>query len=130
MNMSHDLISIIIPVYNVEHYLAECLDSVLAQTYKNLEIILVDDGSIDGSGQICDNYAGKDSRIKVIHQTNAGVSAARNKGLKVAKGEYIGFVDADDGGGTPVDSVNFDHSALICGNKKWGGSLFPPHGSG
>ena len=90
------LISVIIPVYNVEKYLRECLDSVLAQTYKNLEIILIDDGSSDNSGQICDEYAAKDSRIKVIHQVNQGVSAARNAGLKAARGQYIGFVDSDD----------------------------------
>ena len=90
------LISVIIPVYNVEKYLRECLDSVLAQTYKNLEIILIDDGSPDNCGKICDEYAQKDNRIKVIHQVNQGVSAARNAGLKVATGEYIAFVDSDD----------------------------------
>ncbi len=90
------LISIIIPVYNVEKYLRECLDSVLAQTYKNLEVILIDDGSPDSCGKICDEYAAKDNRIKVIHQTNQGVSAARNVGLDAARGEYIGFVDSDD----------------------------------
>lgn len=89
-------ISVIIPVYNVEKYLCECLDSVLAQTYTNLEIVLVDDGSTDSSGTICDKYAGKDSRIHVIHQKNGGLSAARNAGLNMAKGEYIAFVDADD----------------------------------
>ncbi len=94
--ISHPLISIIVPVYNVEKYLQECLDSVLAQTYKNLEIILIDDGSTDNCPQICDDYAAKDKRIKVIHQKNQGVSAARNAGLKMAKGEYIGFVDSDD----------------------------------
>ena len=94
--MKTSLISIIIPVYNVEEYLRKCVDSVLAQTYKNLEIILVDDGSTDKSGQICDQYAQRENRVVVIHQTNAGVSAARNAGLRVAKGEYIGFVDADD----------------------------------
>ena len=94
--MKRSLISIIIPVYNVERYMRKCIDSVLTQTYKNLEIILIDDGSTDNSGQICDEYAKKDTRIKVIHQTNAGVSAARNTGLKVVTGEYIGFVDSDD----------------------------------
>lgn len=92
----NDLISVIIPVYNVEKYLRECLDSVLAQTYTNLEILLVDDGSTDGSGAICDEYAGKDSRIRVIHQENGGLSAARNAGLRAAKGSYIEFVDSDD----------------------------------
>ena len=90
------LISVIIPVYNVEKYLEKCLNSVINQTYKNLEIIVIDDGSTDNSGKICDEYAKKDSRIIVIHTENGGVSSARNKGLEVAKGEYIGFVDSDD----------------------------------
>ena len=90
------LISVIIPVYNVEKYLRRCLDSVIAQTYQNLEIICVDDGSIDESGRICDQYAVRDARIKVIHQENQGRSAARNKGLDAAEGEYIAFVDSDD----------------------------------
>ena len=89
-------ISIIIPVYRVEKYLRACVDSVLAQTYKNLEIILVDDGSPDNCGQICEEYAAKDGRVRVIHQTNQGVAAARNSGLEIATGEYIGFVDSDD----------------------------------
>lgn len=91
-----DLISVIVPVYNVEKYLRKCVDSILAQTYTNLEIILVDDGSPDNCGKICDEYAAKDSRIKVIHQENGGLSAARNAGLDVATGDYIGFVDSDD----------------------------------
>jgi glycosyltransferase involved in cell wall biosynthesis len=90
------LISIIVPVYNVEKYLSKCLDSIVNQTYKNLEIILIDDGSTDNSGDICDEYANKDNRIKVIHKSNGGISDARNKGLDIAKGEYIGFVDSDD----------------------------------
>lgn len=90
------LISIIIPVYNVEKYLPACLDSVLAQTYRNLEVILVDDGSPDGSGAVCDAYAAKDSRIRVIHQENGGASAARNAGLDLASGSFIGFIDPDD----------------------------------
>ena len=90
------LISIIIPVYNAGKHLSKCIDSVLAQTHKNLEIILVDDGSTDTSSQICDEYAAKDTRIKVIHQRNQGVSSARNAGLKATTGQYIGFVDADD----------------------------------
>lgn len=92
----NDLISIIVPVYKVEPYLRECLDSVLASTHKNLEIILVDDGSPDNCGVICDEYAANDSRITVIHQENQGLSVARNAGLAVATGEYVGFVDSDD----------------------------------
>lgn len=94
--MRTPLISVIIPVYNVEKYLRRCLDSVIAQTYQNLEIICVDDGSIDDSEKICDQYAVRDARIKVIHQENQGLSAARNKGLDAAEGEYIAFVDSDD----------------------------------
>lgn len=90
------LISVIIPVYNVEKYLSDCLDSVLSSTYTNLEIILVNDGSIDSSGTICDVYAKKDSRIIVMHQDNQGLSSARNAGLNRATGEYVGFVDSDD----------------------------------
>ena len=90
------MISVIIPVYNVEEYLPECLDSVLAQTYRDLEIIIVDDGSTDRSPRICDDYAEKDSRIRVIHQENGGLSAARNTALDAASGDYIGFVDSDD----------------------------------
>ncbi len=90
------LISVIIPVYNVEKYLKQCIDSVIGQTYRNIEIILVDDGSTDSSGTICDNYAVNDSRIRVIHQDNSGAGAARNTGLKEATGDYIAFVDSDD----------------------------------
>ena len=95
-NKEENLVSVIIPVYNVEKYLPKCLDSVINQTYKNLEIILVDDGSPDNSGKICDEYAEKDSRIKVIHKENGGVSSARNVGIKQAKGQYLLFVDSDD----------------------------------
>ena len=89
-------ISIIVPIYNVEQYLRECVDSILAQSYQNLEIILVDDGSPDRCGAICDEYAAADPRIKVIHKVNGGLSDARNAGLEVATGDYIGFVDSDD----------------------------------
>lgn len=90
------LISIIIPIYNTEKYLRRCLDSVLTQTYKDFECILVDDGSTDASGKICDEYAAKDNRFKVFHKRNGGVSSARNLGLDNANGEYIAFCDADD----------------------------------
>ena len=92
----YEIISVIVPVYNVGKYLRECLDSIVNQTYKNLEIILVDDGSLDDSGKICDEYAEKDSRIKVIHKENGGVSDARNVGMEISTGEYIFFVDSDD----------------------------------
>lgn len=90
------LVSVIVPVYNTEKYLRQCINSIIDQTYRKLEIILVDDGSTDRSGSICEEYAKQDSRIKVIHQKNGGLSAARNAALDVAAGEYIGFVDSDD----------------------------------
>lgn len=89
-------ISIIVPVYNIEKYIVRCIESILNQTYRNLEIILVDDGSTDSSGSICDEYAKKDDRIVVIHKVNGGLSDARNAGLKVVTGDYIGYVDGDD----------------------------------
>lgn len=90
------LVSIIVPVYNAEKYLSECIDSILSQTYENIEIILIDDGSTDKSAQICDVYAAKDKRAAVVHKTNEGVSSARNDGLKAADGQLIMFVDSDD----------------------------------
>ena len=90
------VISVIIPIYNVEKFLCRCLDSVINQTYGNLEIILIDDGSTDGGGKICDEYALKDSRISVVHQDNKGVSAARNLGLGMSNGHYVAFIDGDD----------------------------------
>ena len=89
-------ISVIVPVYNVEKYVSKCIDSIINQTYKNLEIILIDDGSSDSSGKICDDYSIKDPRIKVKHIKNNGVSNARNLGIKLANGDYITFVDSDD----------------------------------
>ncbi len=94
--MGDSLISVVVPIYNVEPYLRRCVDSIIGQSYSNLEVILVDDGSPDQSGLICDEYAEKDARIKVIHKPNGGISAARNSGLDIATGEYIGFVDSDD----------------------------------
>lgn len=94
--MKNMLISIIIPIYKVEQYLARCIDSIINQTYSNLQIILVDDGSPDNCPKICDEYASRDTRIEVIHQKNAGVSNARNNGLKIAKGDYVLFIDSDD----------------------------------
>lgn len=91
-----DLISVIVPVYNVEKYLCECIDSICAQTYQSMEIILVDDGSTDSCPGLCDSYALRDNRIKVLHQANQGLSAARNKGYEVSEGKYIAFVDSDD----------------------------------
>ncbi|MGI6180371.1 glycosyltransferase family 2 protein [Butyricicoccus intestinisimiae] len=91
-----DKISIIIPVYNVESYLDECIQSVIKQSYTNLEILLIDDGSTDKSGEICDSYKIQDDRIKVIHKKNGGLSDARNVGIEAASGSYIGFVDSDD----------------------------------
>ena len=92
----NEIISVIIPIYNVEKYLDKCIRSVVEQTYKNLEIILVDDGSPDQCGTICDKWAEKDKRIRVIHKTNGGLSDARNAGLDAAAGAFIGFVDSDD----------------------------------
>ncbi|MCR5769647.1 MAG: glycosyltransferase [Butyrivibrio sp.] len=94
--MGEPLITVIVPIYHVEKYLHRCIDSIIDQTYRNLEIILVDDGSDDGCPEICDEYAGKDNRIVVIHKENGGLSDARNKGIEIAKGEYLAFVDSDD----------------------------------
>ena len=98
-------ISIIIPVYKVERYLSKCLDSIISQTFADWECILIDDGSPDNSGTICDKYAQKDGRFVVIHKENSGVSAARNDGLKVAKGKWISFVDSDDW----IDNITYEN---------------------
>jgi len=129
-------ISVIVPVYNVELYLEKCIESICNQTYKNLQIILVDDGSTDSSGNICDLYGKKDNRITVIHKTNGGLSDARNAGLDIADGEYIGFVDSDDyiapemfehllnlskinnGDIVICDKVEFNENETICVNNK------------
>lgn len=89
-------ISVIVPVYNTEKYLRRCIDSVLAQTYADFELLLIDDGSKDKSGEICDEYAQKDARVRVFHKENGGVSSARNLGLDNARGEWVAFVDSDD----------------------------------
>lgn len=107
--MQSKLVSVIIPVYNVEQYLAECVDSVLCQTYTDYEIILVDDGATDSSGRMCDDYARKDTRIRVIHQENGGLSAARNTGLRAAKGEYVYFLDSDD----YIENCTLEHLAAL-----------------
>lgn len=103
-------ISVIVPVYNVEKYLSRCIDSILAQTFTDFELLLIDDGSTDNSGRICDGYAGKDNRIRVFHKENGGVSSARNLGLDNAKGEYIAFIDADDW--IEIEYLNLLYSTL------------------
>ena len=108
------MISIIVPVYNVEKYLHRCIESILNQTYKDLEIILVDDGSPDRCGQICDDYAQKDSRIKVIHKENGGLGLARNSGIAVCSGEYIMFLDSDDYLAVDAVQVLFDRILSDC----------------
>lgn len=108
------LISVIVPVYNVEKYIKKCLDSIIAQTYTNLEIILIDDGSKDDSGKICDEYAKKDNRIVIIHKRNCGVSASRNSGLKMSRGQYISFIDADDW----IELNYYEKMMQICINQK------------
>lgn len=95
-NLQKPLVSIVVPVYNVEKYLCECIDSICNQSYLNLDIILIDDGSTDGGPAICDSYARRDKRITVVHQKNQGLSVARNTGLKFIKGEILAFVDSDD----------------------------------
>ena len=96
MIFMNDLISVIVPVYKVEEYLTACVESVLAQTYQNFELVLVDDGSPDHCPRMCDEFASRDSRIRVIHKENGGLSSARNAGIDVAKGEYLAFLDSDD----------------------------------
>ena len=91
-----NLVSVIVPVYNVKSYLQECFDSICRQSYQNIEIILVDDGSTDGSGELCDVLATKDDRTTVLHKENGGLSDARNAGLRIARGDWISFVDSDD----------------------------------
>ena len=94
--MRESRISVVVPVYNVENYLNECIESILQQTYHELEVILVDDGSTDRSGELCEEWKKKDKRIHVIHQSNQGLSEARNRGLENITGKYVAFVDSDD----------------------------------
>lgn len=110
------MVSVIVPVYNGEKYLNKCVESLLNQTYSEIEIILVDDGSTDNSGKICDTYQEKDDRIVVLHKANGGVSSARNEGLKVAKGKYIAFVDSDDW-------VHKEYIACLTEGLNWGADL-------
>ena len=107
------MISVIIPVYKVEKYLDKCIESVVGQTYSDLEIILVDDGSPDGCPAMCDAWAEKDERIKVIHKPNGGLSSARNAGLAAASGEYVFFLDSDDTiSANCIESVSYTHLTL------------------
>ena len=114
-------VSIIVPVYQVESYLRKCLDSILAQTFTDFELILVDDGSTDRSGQICDEYAEMDERVKVIHQQNRGVAAARNNGIACANGDYLCFVDADDW--IEDTMIGFERYQVEKITEKWKGVL-------
>ena len=112
--MSESLISIIVPVYNSEQTLNRCIDSILGQTYRNFELLLINDGSLDRSGEICDEYAQQDSRVKVFHKENGGVSSARNVGLDNARGEWITFCDSDD----TVTAEWLQNAASICSGKE------------
>ena len=131
-----DLISVIIPVYKVEKYLCRCVDSVLEQTYTNMEIILVDDGSPDNCPVMCDEYARQDSRVKVIHQENAGLSGARNAGIDMAQGQWLAFVDSDDYLAADFlerlyqACVNTGSSLSVCRWEYVHGEAIPEHGTG
>ena len=132
----HDLISVIIPVYKVEKYLCRCVDSVLEQTYTNMEIILVDDGSPDNCPVMCDEYARQDSRVKVIHQENAGLSGARNAGIDMAQGQWLAFVDSDDYLAADFlerlyqACVDTGSSLSVCRWEYVHGETIPEHGTG
>ena len=127
--MCEDLISIIVPVYNVEEFLNQCIKSVLGQSYKKLEIILVDDGSTDQSGKICDRYQMTDARIKVIHKENGGLSDARNTGLRLAKGKYYSFIDSDDYISSEMIQTMFDSlkrnqcNIAVCNMMRFGDAV-------
>lgn len=127
-------VSIIIPVYNIEPYIGECIESCLRQTYNDFEMILINDGSTDSSGKICDEYAQKDKRIHVIHQENQGLSEARNNGMEIAKGEYIFFVDGDDAITDNALSVSIDSAEKYNSDivyfqfQRWNGeTIFSDH---
>lgn len=131
--MSIPKISIIVPIYNVEPYIHRCVDSILAQTYPNIEVVLVDDGSPDRCGEICDEYARQDTRVIVIHRENGGLSAARNSGIDACHGEYIGFVDSDDCIYSEMyerlynDIMRFSTKLSFChANGYYGGDFLPP----
>lgn len=132
----NDLISVIIPVYKVEKYLCRCVDSVLEQTYTNMEIILVDDGSPDNCPVMCDEYARQDSRVKVIHQENAGLSGARNAGIDMAQGQWLAFVDSDDYLAADFlerlyqACVDTGSSLSVCRWEYVRGETIPEHGTG
>lgn len=132
----HDLISVIIPVYKVEKYLCRCVDSVLEQSYTNMEIILVDDGSPDNCPVMCDEYARQDSRVKVIHQENAGLSGARNAGIDMAQGQWLAFVDSDDYLAADFlerlyqACVDTGSSLSVCRWEYVRGETIPEHGTG
>lgn len=111
MNLNKALVSIIIPVYNAEVFLSECMESVLGQSYKNIEVILINDGSKDKSGEMCDNYALIDNRVSVVHQENKGVSSARNAGIDIAQGKYISFIDSDDA--IHADFIKILHADMV-----------------
>ena len=122
--MEEDLISVIIPIYKVERFLRRCLDSVVSQSYSNLQVILVDDGSPDRCPQICDEYVAKDNRFQVIHKKNGGVANSRNVGLDHAKGKYFTFIDSDDWLPKNAIEVLYERMSetdadLICGNQTW-----------
>ena len=110
----NELISIIVPVYNVECYLDACMASILNQTYRNIEIILVDDGATDRSGRMCNHYAKLDKRVRVLHKKNGGLSDARNKGIAYAQGEYIMFVDSDDVVSLDMPNFSITRKITIC----------------
>lgn len=125
------VISVIVPVYQVEEYLERCVDSILAQSFHNFELILVDDGSPDGSGAICDTYASKDSRVRVIHKENGGLSDARNAGIEIAQGKYLTFIDSDDYVRPDmlkalIEAINkYNTDISVCGLMGTTGELLP-----